>query len=206
MKRIHETFKFLIKGQQAVFDTYGNGVGMIEDDGGRNVITNHPSYPGKQPVYLEMKTLGREPSFDLSDGSKGHALSHSINFRVTKGATGIIMDSMIRIAPGNPNILRFGHDGNRWYIYFCVPLFGIVPAKEISFVKPVDNEWHTLAYQVKFNKVVGYFDDKDNNAFVLPYTAAKYATPDSATWNAILYSKPEFKINYQDIDFGINNL
>lgn len=206
MKRFHEELQSLVVGQQYVCDPQGTGVGMIVDDGGVKCLDMHPAYPGRNPLYLPMKYLGRQPSCDLSSSTlQGQALNHELVFRVYKNtaASGIVMDSMAAIAPGTGSRIRLGHDGTRWYVYVCVPWAGITPSTEFSLVKPLDNGWHNFKMAIRHNRIVG---ELDGSQFMIPYVVDKaYNTPDALVWTVVLCSTSQFSVRYRDMDFAIQN-
>ncbi len=205
MKRFHEEFGNLVMNQQVTYDPAGMGVGMIVDDDGK-CLDYHPSYPGKNPLYLPMKEQNRQPSCDLSSSTlTGQALNHKFLFRVYKHTTGAgpILDSVATIAPGNGSRIRMGHDGARWYVYVCLPTGGITPTTEYSYFAALDDKWHDFSLAVRHNRIVGSFD---SSQFTIPYTVSKaYNTPDALTWLVVLYSNPAFSVRYKNLDFAIQN-
>ena len=208
MNRLKEDFVAYPVGSQVTYDTNGFGVGKIFMEDGVKVISHHPSYPGRPPIFLEMKKEQRYPIVNLQEIGNGHGLIHKFNFKVKKYAvpTGICMDSVARLAPGNGSTVRLGYNGTKscWYVYVCVPSGGITATSAFELLTPLDDKVHSFEMAIRHNKIALRFDA---NEHVIPYTVDKdWISPEQVFWNVKLYSTDTFAICYYNLDFQVNNL
>lgn len=207
MIRIAENFSNLVVGGQYVVDSGSLGVGLIASDGGINVLTHHPSYPGKKPARIDLKPVTKEPSVNLSL-NVGHCYDFRYKFRLynTAAGSGAIVDMTVKLE-GLETIgdtIRFGHDGAQWYCYVCAPE-KILPTTSFLLPVAVDIAWHTLRVVVMYNQILVYFDQLPVS--VIPYSViGTWVTPSAAYCTVVLNSEPNWSIYWRWYDLILSTL
>jgi hypothetical protein len=198
MLRVSENFSNLAVGSQYVVDSGSLGVGKIVSDGAVNALSHHSSYPGKQPAYIPLKVVNREPSINLG-ANIGHMIDIRVRFRLNDVSTGsgVIFYLLAKVDAAGYDTISFGNDGANWYCAGSGD--NLTMDGSWSLAGAPDTDVHTVRFILMHDVMWVWFDDETPGTFDYE-PSTSYATAAAFYANLVLCSSSGWEVYWKWYD------